>query len=78
MIIEKVICQAKHVLAPGAEDERVTLTFAPDFDAPENEAWAAEHAGTKADLGLVITVTPAIAEQYQQGARYKLAITPED
>lgn len=78
MVAAKVICQAKYVMSPGAEDERVQLTFAPDFDAPENEQWAAMHAGTKADLGLVVTVKPEVAEAYTQGARYKLTITPED
>jgi hypothetical protein len=77
-MLAKVICQAKYVMSAGAEDERVQLTFAPDFDDPANDEWAAVHADTKADLGLVVTVKPAVADQFTQGARYKLAITPED
>lgn len=72
-ITAKVHCNGKQEY--NYSDQRyATLGFCPDYQAGRNQEWAA----STPHLDLRMTVTGAVADQFELGKRYTLTFTADD
>jgi hypothetical protein len=72
MVTAKVQCQSKSETGEG-ESRQVVVTFTPDYADGRNKEWSLYTPA----LSLSMTLKGAVADRFEQGARYTLQFVEE-